>query len=171
MGQLEAFLRAEARLQLFTPRFLLAAGQAYGDRLFEHGFKRGEQGACYRNAFQLAHENPELTYCEGRALSGGIVPMGHAWCIDPEGRVIDNTWRGPETDYFGVAFRTDWMAMWLLKRGHYGVMGDFFPSELLDMDPADYLAEPSAERLDAARRFAADAKLQTEASKRAYKTG
>jgi hypothetical protein len=49
-----------------------------------------------------------LTYVEGYACSGNLavcLPIHHAWLIDDEGRVVDQTWESPETSvYFGVAF-------------------------------------------------------------------
>ena len=51
--------------------------------------------------------NECLTYCEGYAIPdiGSIVhEMDHAWCVDADGRVIDNSWRKPGLAYFGIPF-------------------------------------------------------------------
>ncbi|MCV9964627.1 hypothetical protein OIU34_22305 [Pararhizobium sp. BT-229] len=62
-----------------------------------------------------------LTYAEGYACSSGLavcVPIHHAWLIDDEGRVVDQTWQSPETStYFGVAFSTDYV---MAKAEEYG---------------------------------------------------
>jgi hypothetical protein len=50
--------------------------------------------ACFRNAGRLAMEHEELTYVEGYACdpSHGAT-IKHAWCVDPDKRVVDPTWR------------------------------------------------------------------------------
>jgi hypothetical protein len=63
----------------------------------------GPEVTCFANAFVLAHR-PRLTYCEGFALNWSGVPAHHAWACDHKGRVIDNTWRMPGLEYFGVPF-------------------------------------------------------------------
>jgi hypothetical protein len=139
-------------LRTLGSRFILAAGQEYDSRVLKHRFGRGMRKACYRNAFELALKHPgELTYCEGRALSCGIVPIEHAWCVTPEGRVVDTTWRDDERHYFGVKFDTDWLIGWIESRSRYGVLADLFPKELLEMDPAVFLAQPGAEQVERTR--------------------
>lgn len=73
---------------------------------------------CYSNAQRavvsaVSAGRKPLTYAEGYACSGGLavsVPMQHAWLIDDEGRVVDQTWRSPETStYFGVTFTTEYV--------------------------------------------------------------
>lgn len=163
---LKQYLEAEARLGTLSSRFLLAAGQPFSVRLFDHDHTLGRQGHCYGNAFALVRDRRELVYCEGRALSGGVVPLEHAWCVDAGGQVVDTTWRGQETDYFGVRFRYEWLAIWLLKRGVYGVLSDHFPLELLRVDPAEYLHQPTALQLEATRNVIAQAKLDLANSRR-----
>ncbi len=65
----------------------------------------GNPKACFDNAFELM--NDDLIYCEGYAIPniGNVVhEMDHAWCVDAEGNVIDNTWRTPGLAYFGIPF-------------------------------------------------------------------
>lgn len=156
-GPLQQYLRAEASMRLVGAQFILAAGQEYGSRLVKHRFGRGMQHACYRNAFDLALAHPgELTYCEGRALSCALVPVEHAWCVTPDGQVVDTTWHGDEQDYVGVRFDVEWLQGWIAGRGSYGVMAEQFPSELLRLDPATFLAQPDAAQLERTRRLQAD---------------
>ena len=57
----------------------------------------GEDNDCYGNAFKLMNDG--LIYCEGYAVPniGNMVhETDHAWCVDANGNVIDNTWRKPE---------------------------------------------------------------------------
>ena len=35
-------------------------------------------------------------------------PVAHAWCVDPEGFVVDTTW-DEGMDYLGVPFRTEYV--------------------------------------------------------------
>ena len=58
---------------------------------------RGPENHCYANARALALA-PSLSYVEG---------IGHAWCVDSAGTVIDNTHPADLPNYepyFGVAF-------------------------------------------------------------------
>lgn len=148
-GGLGQFLHAEASMRSVGARFILAAGRFYGRRLEEHPYGRGEQGACFENAFELALTHPELTYCEGRALSMGIVPVEHAWCVTDDGQVVDTTWSGGERDYYGVTFDIGWLEAWIAERKLYGVLANMFPKQLLEMEPSQYLAEPTPEELRA----------------------
>lgn len=69
---------------------------------------RGLPKNCYNNAMLLALSHRTLTYVEGYARSG-VLPVHHAWCVTPEGLVVDNTWNfdRDEEEYFGVAFTTE----------------------------------------------------------------
>jgi hypothetical protein len=58
---------------------------------------------CYRKSRFIAEQDPSLDFAEGWALAPDGVPTRHAWCVDPEGRVIDAEWPEPEAlTYFGV---------------------------------------------------------------------
>lgn len=61
---------------------------------------------CYSNAARYAREHL-LTYAEGYALPDGVdFPLAHAWCVRPDGTVVDPTWADkPGRAYIGVAFR------------------------------------------------------------------
>lgn len=157
MSPLLQYLQAEASMRGVGARFILAAGREYDARMLKHRFGRGVQQACYRNAFDLALAHPgELTYCEGRALSCGFIPIEHAWCVTPDGQVVDTTWRDDERHYFGVRFDTDWLHGWVESRSSYGVLANLFPKELLELDPATFLAQPDEAQLERTRRLQAD---------------
>jgi hypothetical protein len=68
-----------------------------------------EPRLCYSNAARYArvHSPAGLIYAEGYALPHGVdFPLAHAWCVRPDGTVVDPTWADtPGRAYIGVAFR------------------------------------------------------------------
>jgi hypothetical protein len=68
-----------------------------------------EPRLCYSNAarYARAHRPDGLVYAEGYALPQGVdFPLAHAWCVRPDGTVVDPTWAdAPGRAYIGVAFR------------------------------------------------------------------
>lgn len=77
---------------------------------------------CFMNASRLALGDAELTYVEGFADSG-LFPTEHAWAVDRQGRVLDNTWREPGVVYLGVPFTTWFLRQSLVANGYYGIFG------------------------------------------------
>lgn len=146
--------------------FVVGAGRLYTERRFDHPYERGAQGACYRNAFELAIAHPELTYCEGRALSMGAIPIEHAWCVDAEGKVVDTTWTAPDDCYYGVCFDTAWLIRWIEGRKHYGVLAEFFPQELADHAPTDFLHQATDQQIAKASELLATVRSKTTARSR-----
>lgn len=86
------------------------------------GIEWGRIKNCYQNAAELVlYDNRrELIYVEGYAA--GIIPVMHAWCVTPEGVVVDNTWRTPGTDYFGIPFSREYLRESLLTHEVYGLI-------------------------------------------------
>jgi len=140
-SQIGRFLRVEAALGGFASRLLVCAGRSFGPQLpLGDLYPRGKPRQCFRNAFVLAQENPELTYCEGRAFATVPIPVEHAWCVTRDGQVVDNTW--PDGgEYFGIAFATPFLLSWVQRTGVYGVLGTHFPEVLLGADPREFLAD------------------------------
>jgi hypothetical protein len=90
------------------------------------GVHKGPNKNCYGNAANLAIENPSYTYVEGFAMTNLVpFPFGHAWVVDNNGAVIDNTWETPGTSYFGIPFTTDYLLKTLDKRQVYGMIPDY----------------------------------------------
>ncbi len=78
---------------------------------------RGEPKNCYGNCQTLAFIEPELTYCEGFALSNSIdFPVSHAWLLDQSGKVVEVTWEEPGRAYLGITFSTAFVKSILKKR-------------------------------------------------------
>jgi hypothetical protein len=115
-------------------RFMLenARNYAIGPQTFSG--PRGEAKACFKNATHLALENPSLTYVEGKV--GVLTPVDHAWCITPDGVVVDPTLdKGNKgitdgtydriTEYYGVPFHTDYLRKAIMKNGNYGLLDGY----------------------------------------------
>ena len=100
--------------------FVLQEGRTWTPAQLPRGIRLGQPGQCYKNAFNLALRN-RITYVEGYA--GDVVPIAHAWCIDEEGRVVDNTWSDSEQCvYFGVAFDSEYVESTVLRQRIYGLI-------------------------------------------------
>lgn len=107
--------------------------------------KLGAKKECFSNAARLALERSNLTYVEGYAMinDGLPLPIAHAWCVDKKGRVVDNTWENPGVAYFGVPFKTSYLAKKLSETGVYGILsGSVGSSDFLkDGVPSDWIAD------------------------------
>jgi hypothetical protein len=80
---------------------------------------------CYSNAQSavvraVSAGRKPLTYAEGYACPGTLsYPIQHAWLVDDEGRVVDQTWSNPEeSTYFGVLFTTEYIMETAVKYRH-----------------------------------------------------
>ena len=79
---------------------------------------------CFCNAFDLVQRNPELIYVEGYAA--GIIPVHHAWCIDPDGKVIEVTWTDDHRlAYYGIPMDFDYVKRAVFRKQTYGVIDDW----------------------------------------------
>jgi hypothetical protein len=84
----------EAAAAEFAPyELLLRHGSYYEPRRRPADVIPGERKYCYRNAFRLASECPELRYVEGYGVGAEFegMPERHAWCVDRSGLVFDPT--------------------------------------------------------------------------------
>lgn len=97
---------------------------------------------CFKNAFVLASSNPGgLAYVEGLALTSGI-PLHHAWCVDPDGNVIEPTWPDLGQAYFGVALDIDAMRAHVLAKGTYGFIEGFREADMITHAAPETYAAP-----------------------------
>jgi hypothetical protein len=100
-------LESGQRMGHFPSGFLLEHGREWEAQPLPRHYARQANQLCYMNATQLVTENPRLTYVEGYACHGGLFPLGHAWAVTKDCKVVDPTWDYPgESTYFGIAFRT-----------------------------------------------------------------
>jgi hypothetical protein len=107
-------------------RYLSAYGKDFKPQPLPDDVQRGKMGECYKNASLLVLEREDLDYAEGfaRNSSTGDITFMHAWAVDKQGNVIDNTWDHPETNkYFGVVYNRDKYLKSLFKAKKYGVIG------------------------------------------------
>lgn len=81
--------------------FLLQNGKWYDLTPIPSDIRRGAPKSCYGNALLLG-DSLNLRYIEGYAT--GVIPVQHAWNIDADGTLIDNTWMNGGLAYFGVEF-------------------------------------------------------------------
>lgn len=97
-----------------TPEHLLIQHGRHWDTSDEmseayRGLVRVVPQGCFDNAYRLARASRGvLRYVEGYAHR--MIPVHHAWCVDPDDRVVDLTWDPIGSEYFGVVFDLDTVA-------------------------------------------------------------
>ena len=103
---------------------VLKQGKFFTPEKRPENIELGSKKECFANASRLALERSDLTYVEGYAMINDKLPLpiAHAWCVDKKGRVIDNTWENPGVSYFGVPFKTSYLAKKLSESGVYGIL-------------------------------------------------
>lgn len=109
-------------------KLIIEKGVTYAGRALPVDIEKGEAKLCFMNALHLSISNPGWKYVEGFGASGSLIemgihmPMDHAWCIDENGLLVDNTWDKPETSlYRGIPMDPKVVMKHVLKTGYYGV--------------------------------------------------
>lgn len=95
------------------------------------GVRRGAPRQCFRNAIHLASRQPGLyTYVEGVARL--IITVEHAWCVAPDGTVVDPTWRANRAldglavpEYFGIPIRLEYALQTVVRTRTYSVLWNY----------------------------------------------
>lgn len=100
--------------------FILTNGRDWKVAPNMRGVKRMKLKECFANATRVALSSDRFVYCEG--FASGIIPVHHAWLIDEHGLVVDNTWRQPGAEYFGVAFKRKYLYQRLVGQRFYGLL-------------------------------------------------
>lgn len=116
-------------------------GQFYsggGDLLLEHGrffagrelpteYQRhlGTMGRCFVNALLAAEADPSLRYCEGVYTFGGGFFVSHAWCLDPDGKLLEvSVPTDPASLAVAIEYRTRRAILPLDRWGYWGAPFD-----------------------------------------------
>lgn len=104
--------------------FILRNGEVMQPRPLDPTVPCGAPKQCFANASRLADARSDLVYVEGLARATGLpLLVHHAWCVDQEGHVVDNTWEHPALcRYMGVRFEALELAEWQLRLGFYGLL-------------------------------------------------
>ncbi len=84
----------------------------------------GEERMCFKNALHMA-EDKGWMYAEGWATRPGLIPLEHAWCVRPDGSIVDNTWEDG-MHYFGLVFDMHMAVNLVLQTGYYGILPNLF---------------------------------------------
>jgi hypothetical protein len=122
-------------------RFMLEFGSTFKPEPLPDNIKPGTIKYCYQNATDLMISH-KLIYCEGYAL--GIIPVQHAWCCTPDGKVIDPTWVGDRLGmgYFGIPFDRDYVMNKIIRTERYSIIENWNEKwPFLDDDPYEFLSE------------------------------
>lgn len=110
-----------------SQRLILENGLPFLKRITPSLFK-GEPKSCYQNCTEALLKYPELSYCEGFAISNEIsITIAHAWLVNDSSLVVDPTWNENLTDctYFGVVFTNEFVREIALKTKCYGILDNY----------------------------------------------
>ena len=106
--------------------YLEKNGQEWKPAPHPEGIREGKLNLCFTNASNLLIEK-DLAYVEGVAYRKSLPSqMGflHAWNVDGDGNVIDNTWGyDPDNKYFGVRYDKAQYLAHMVRTKTYGVFG------------------------------------------------
>lgn len=105
-------------------------GKVYKGKVNAAYTGRGIKQQCYRNAENMvthSADHEQFVYVEGYACKPGLIPLQHAFVLDlQDGMVIDPTWEGEGIEYFGCAFRTEFVNKVTLKAGTYSIFENLY---------------------------------------------
>lgn len=101
---LEQYAAAWAALAPGQPTaeaLVLRHGREFAGRPLPARYAQGTPKHCFYNAQTLAaRSRGRLRYVEGFGITSIGLPLPHAWCIDPDERLVDPTWQTPESCYY-----------------------------------------------------------------------
>lgn len=110
-----------------TVAYVSAYGQEFPSQDTPAMYGRGTPRECYKNASLLVVGNKDLTYAEGWGIPKNGLAFMHAWAVDKQGKVVDNTWEdSANVKYFGVKYDREKYLKALYRKKVYGVLGGEF---------------------------------------------
>lgn len=101
---------------------LLRHGTFYSGRELpeKYAHLRGAPSCCFDNALKAVRADPTLTYVEGVYAIGSTHYTPHAWCLDPQGQLLEMTL---PTDEATRARALERRGMPILPLEHWGYWG------------------------------------------------
>lgn len=103
--------------------YVLANGRKFEGSALPATFNQGDSN-CFVNATRLLLTEPTWNYVEGFVKEGNQPPRLHAWAVDENNTVMDNTIENPKgAMYIGVVYPRDRYLQYVNERGYYGVLG------------------------------------------------
>lgn len=141
IAQLEQVKRWGLAADVVTPEsVLLKHGRPWTPAPQPSGIRFHGPQECFRNAWYERARRPGTQYVEGYAAEASYgIPVAHAWLVDPEGLVIDPTWRTAGREYFGVPFDHTWVSRTIFRNKYWGVL---YENPDIEMPPEVIIAEP-----------------------------
>lgn len=134
--QLKQFLTQCAGLGAMLYGYVLTRGRHFSAAARPPHIKRGVPRECYKNAAELAFDNPDkYAYVEGYAQA--IITTPHAWVVTKDNQVIDPTWENTEqAAYYGIPFDTQFLRERIFSQGFWGIFGEMPTLALLQTSRA-----------------------------------
>lgn len=137
---------------------LLRHGKFYSGRTLPAQYEhlQGAPSGCFGNALAAAKADPTLRYCEGVYAIGARHYTPHAWCLDPNGELLELTMpTDPESLGEG---RDGELGVKVLPLEHWGYWGAVFHPEFAEavfaaQDGQGLLDRPAEDALDGVERF------------------
>lgn len=94
--------------------------------------RAGPAKRCFESATLLALGDTSLTYVEGYGCTRQIgIAIHHAWVVDPQGRVLDPTWK-EGVAYCGLPFKQAALRELTCDSRQWGVFGGRLPKWVLE---------------------------------------
>lgn len=106
------------------------------------------QNQCFSNCAGFVFYGEGYVYCEGYAVIPSVgFPVHHAWLLNAEGKVIDPTWDDLGSEYFGIAFKEEYVRKAAIRSGMYSVLDNWKFREFLTDSPELYVYQKPFDKL------------------------
>jgi hypothetical protein len=116
---------------------------------YEHLFQLVGPSLCFYNALKAVQADPTLRYCEGYCTLGRGEPWLHAWCLAPDGGMVEVTY---EDEGHPTAASPTLATLPAVRWGYYGVVLHADYVAALQTDESGAMLERLAPEMAGARR-------------------